>query len=155
METYIHWRLIGNVPDLENTVGLRLHNFLFKQLYYSALVTVHPDNFGNNPREKYFSEKPASCKCFSQRSRPSALGGGFIKPFLLLVTLIPNYTVTGVAEGCHPSNSQLKSHKNNNEGYVFLSGRKPCCCESIRNAPAKKMFFRDYLACLNTTERKE
>lgn len=155
METYIHWRLIGNVPDLENTVGLRLHNFLFKQLYYSVFVTVHPDNFGNNPREKYFSEKPASCKCFSQPSGTSALGGGFIKPLLLLVTFIPDYPVAGVTEGWHPSNSQLKSHKNNNEGYVFLSERKLWCCESIRKTPAEKMFFRDYLACCNTAERKE
>ena len=55
METYIHWLLIGNVPDLENIVGLRLHNFLFKQLYYSSVfVTVRHGNFGSNPRENIF-----------------------------------------------------------------------------------------------------
>jgi len=54
METYIHWLLIGNVPDLENIVGLRLHNFLFKQLYYSVFVTIRHDNFGNELRENIF-----------------------------------------------------------------------------------------------------
>lgn len=103
METYVHWRLIGNVPNLENTVGLRLHNFLFKQLYYSVFVTVHPDNFGNNPREKYFSEKPASCKYFSHSSGTSALEGCFINLLLLFLTLIAAYQVTGVTEGCCPN----------------------------------------------------
>lgn len=86
METYIHWHLIGNVPDLENTVGLRLHNFLFKQFYYSVFVTAHTENFGNNPREKYFPEKPPSCKYFLQSRGTSAPEGGFIKLLLLFVT---------------------------------------------------------------------
>lgn len=67
METYIHWLLIGNFPDLENIVDLRLHNFLFKQLYCtSVFVTVHHGNFGNNPRENVwvFFEKPVFASIF-------------------------------------------------------------------------------------------
>lgn len=73
METYIHWLLIGNVPDLENIVDLRLHNFLFKQLYYSSLfVTAHPGNFGNNPRENLFFWEACLCKYFSHSGGTSA-----------------------------------------------------------------------------------
>lgn len=40
METYIHWLLIGNIPDLENIVGLRLYNFLFKKLFFSVCDSI-------------------------------------------------------------------------------------------------------------------
>lgn len=120
------------------------------------LVTVHPENFGNNPREKYFSEKSASCKYFSQSSGTSALEGGFIKSLLLFVSLIPEYSVMGVTEGCSPSNSKLNSHKHNNEGYVFLSERKLGAMTALGKLLQKKnLFFRDYVTFHNIVEKKK
>lgn len=84
METYIHWLLIGNIPNLENTVGLRLHNFLFKQLYYSSLfVTVCCGNFWQYlSRKTYYPEKLIFANIFLSVLGLLPLYGCFVKPLL-------------------------------------------------------------------------